>query len=803
MEKGEEEKRFLSSPGQGTFNKPYIKENIKPSPLPDYPNSYIKDYHSKEDFVLKVKKTQKNISFILFFLLAIIALFIVLVASYIVLNKKADSSNNVPVVPPINEEYFLDCLVLDQTGKTYELTKDIHAKEECFKIQGENITLDCRNFNIIAENNITLISSDKQVIIKNCNLVGASIQSQLAIGIKLSSGADNSIISNTKIISNNPAIILENVSGIKLENSYLESKIVIIDSSNNEFKDSILSSLESEALVVESKYKNSTNNVFLNVSYDSSKQRIVSLQGFYSEIKRKWYYLPSINYNSIPLEANLSIYENNILVYSGIYNEKKGFKDLIQLTEYNDNGARNYYPYIINVSALDISIQKELNLTQKIQESFSGTIFDYIELSNPLSSCTSLIKANSTYNLVSDVYSKGTCFRILADNITLNGNGHKIVYGDSGSSLDFYGIHAYSKTNLKINNLTLINPQDFNPLHSSGINITNCTSLSLSNIDAKGSYNGIYLSSILGSYFSNITADNNEKGIFISESSNNYFSGLKLSENNYGLSIVSSHDNLIESSFIYENNYSDVEVIAYSNIECNNILNNVIGSGSRNIGYYNSSVNLDGRIFSELILCNADNSLIKNITVHASKNKNNLLLLINTDNSVFENINSSSCQRGIHIVSSSGNIFSELKTSYNKDYGVYLASGYNNSFINSSSNKNLKGILVSTKSEGTSLINFNANFNSHYGIEFYSKNMEIVSSVMCFNGLYDFFCDSYSDSIAGSGNYFSLVKSCTSWPIPGNNYDQCTGLYSLNPSKSTFYFFSKLLKSISLKAEFY
>ncbi len=58
----------------------------------------------------------------------------------------------------------------------------------------------------------------------------------------------------------------------------------------------------------------------------------------------------------------------------------------------------------------------------------------------PLTACQALSSANTTYVLQNNVQSPGTCFGIVADNVTLNLNGHTVTYATTDSSRANYGV---------------------------------------------------------------------------------------------------------------------------------------------------------------------------------------------------------------------------------------------------------------------------------------------------------------------------------------------------------------------------
>ena len=96
----------------------------------------------------------------------------------------------------------------------------------------------------------------------------------------------------------------------------------------------------------------------------------------------------------------------------------------------------------------------------------------------------------------------------------------------------------------------------------------------------------------------------------------------------------------------------DIYFYAGSDTQCNNIMENNTGSGDRPIKFFNSQVDLQNEVLSELILCNADNTNIDNVTIIGSETLNNsAIIVLFTENSNFTNINSSNNNRAIRISS--------------------------------------------------------------------------------------------------------------------------------------------------------
>ncbi|MEM5800836.1 MAG: NosD domain-containing protein, partial [Candidatus Aenigmatarchaeota archaeon] len=352
-------------------------------------------------------------------------------------------------------------------------------------------------------------------------------------------------------------------------------------------------------------------------------------------------------------------------------------------------------------------------------EVFSYTTTSSSPCQQYISSCSDLNQPNTYYCLNQSILDSSSiaCINISANNITLDCQGYTI---DGTSTSDTYGIYisrsSSQNTNITIKNCIVTGWDD-------GIHLEYANNNSI--INSNFSFNvfaGFYLYKSSNNYIINSVFNNNSEGIYHDYSSNNYiinsivnFNGgegiyLEAGSNNqiinstfnfnyYGMFLISSSSNrIINSTFnnnldtgfwldsasnnqiinstMSENELYDFNLYAYFLNECNNELENVLGSGNKPIKYFNSSVTFSNEVLSELILCNADYSNITNITIDASPSKqNNGMLVILTDYSNFSRINSS----------------------FNF-HGVYLEDSSNNQIINSTFNSNYYGVELITSS---------------------------------------------------------------------------------------------------------
>ncbi len=480
------------------------------------------------------------------------------------------------------------------------------------------------------------------------------------------------------------------------------------------------------------------------------------------------------NYWSLPI-----IFAPGELIYSSVpnysvYNPPGPREPINSSTGWKDlSGTSMATPHVAGVFALmnqylklsnktktpqeleDIAIATGINVTENHNNSRIDSYEFYLNLSannnhsfgsqsENVSGCMNLNQSGETYYLNQSIWNstETACINISADNITFDCQGYTIDGNDTDNT---YGIYIYrnssTNTNITIKNCTITDWED-----------------------------GIYFKNASGNIFQNI----------ISVSSQ------------YGIYFISSSSNKLENLSLINNSFFDFYTEVKTDSDCNNELINVSGTDNKPIVYYNDTVDLKNwdNNASQIILCNADNSTIDNITLNHTF-KNNGFLVLNTDNSSFSNMSLNNLELGLAIISSVNNAFDNITTNNNEEFGMSLVNSSNNNFANIISNlNNFTGIflfasnhnnkfynisVISNKWDGITLISSNyntlnkikSNCNNETGIILWDSNFTVLANSTIQNN------SGYGISIFSSKNnliYNNLFNNTNNTVFAGANY---------------------------------
>ncbi|CEG12559.1 hypothetical protein MSIBF_A2470001 [groundwater metagenome] len=472
------------------------------------------------------------------------------------------------------------------------------------------------------------------------------------------------------------------------------------------------------------------------------------------------------NYKGIYLYSSSN---NNILTNNTANSNSYGIYLYFSLNNILTNNTANSNSYGIN---LYFSLNNTLTNNTASNNSY-GINFGYGSNNN------TMIANNMCYNLRYDVYNAGNSNSTTGDNNTCvtsynyndtNSNGCKYVCSIDSCNCSSCGECSYklshpscSQVNLTANIINqsgncINDPLNFNnkifdcqgniigrnvgeeKKESYGIDLHGKQNNTIKNCIITGFYYGIYLSSSSSNILTNNTANlNRGDGISLYSSSNNILTNNTANNNHLGIDLYSSsNNNTLTNNTAKENNNFDINIGIWTNSDahCNNLIENNTGSGDKPIKYFNHSVNLQNEILSELILCNADNSNISNVTITGSDTlKNNGLIIYFTENSNFTNINSSDNFEGIYLSYSSNTNTITNNTANNNSRGIYLSYSSNNTITNNTANSNsYRGISLYYSSNNI-LTNNTANSNNDAGICLLaSDNNNLINNNVKLNG---------------------------------------------------------------------
>ncbi|MEM5854207.1 MAG: NosD domain-containing protein [Candidatus Aenigmatarchaeota archaeon] len=498
-------------------------------------------------------------------------------------------------------------------------------------------------------------------------------------------------------------------------------------------------------------------------------------------------FLKDVKDFSVETTYSYITYEEPILNRT-CYEEEKSKYDFEEFSRLIENKSICYYNYtrksfynfqpitkldkIYKNSVIGIKLKFKspiaIETEQYLKNHFNFTLLsDYnITLDPEISQCAVLDQAGATYYLTANIIDSTStyCMNIQANNIILDCLGNTIDGTDTSST---YGIYIYrtsaQNTNITIRNCKLTD-------WSYGIYLRYANNNTIINSTFNSNYNGIALyynsnNTIINSTFNS----NSYYGIYLYSSSYNKIINSTFNSNSYyGIYLSSSSNNTIINSTLQENSYYDFYISVSSDSHCNNYLSNVIGSNNKPIEYYNYSVTLSNKVLSELILCNADYSDIKNITIDASPSKtNNAILVFRTDYSNLTQINSSFNYYGIHLSSSNNNKIINSTFNSNSHYGIYFISSSNNQIINSTFYSNFYGIQLSS-SNYNQIIDSISSLNQ-YGIYISSGSYNnITASSFHSNTNYDYYLISADSTNTFTNTNFTEARKIyfsdtTSW----------------------------------------
>ncbi|HYD04039.1 MAG TPA: right-handed parallel beta-helix repeat-containing protein [Alphaproteobacteria bacterium] len=592
-----------------------------------------------------------------------------------------------------------------------------------------------------------------------------------------------------------------------------------------------------------------SNVTFLNVSYTNTGDNVSNnAQNINNSLIRKWRYTAYANYSNGTAIAgiNISVYDRfgsliNLTTSSAGY-------AYTNITEYVNNGSLlNYYNnHTFNATNGSLVISTRHNSTNDL------SIFDVFTYEVPgymgiISNCTTIdipgyYDVNQSITPIGDV-----CINVTAQNVVINCSGQSFtnttftgtVFQLNGFNDAVINCFVNISTNTSATGFIIQNANDsliFNNTVTAyrgvGTSITSYSNISRNSMINLGG--GYVAGTITGN--NNTISDNyatgsssGYNGVIIS-GDNNIIQYNNFSNASNALTISSGSSNVIRGNYLLKANLvfvmSSSRNMIYGNIvdnssrvyspsttsACNNnFTNNTLGGGSGIIEYYNSSTVLANRTLHGLILCNADNSVISNITmmnysayrpnaieayelenatmtsINATENYRYTIYLSSVNTSRMSNIVGVGFQNGLYVAGSDYNNFDNISIIQSRGSCIIVvqSSNYNN-FTNIFAHDCLNGMSFSS-AKNTTVINVTTYNNEQYGVLFTDRSSRnTLTGFTTYNnsefGL--FISDSNNINITSSYIHESMLAGIV---IENSTNIIVTNFTSINNSNKTNY----------------
>ncbi|MCP3686389.1 MAG: hypothetical protein GY861_27410 [bacterium] len=523
-----------------------------------------------------------------------------------------------------------DCAVLDQQGETYYLTADItdSSQDTCIDITANDVTLDCQGNTIdgddIASFGVSVnraVQETTNITIKNCVITDWSV-----VSVFLFNADENTIIDTEASSSQVAGIGLQNsdnnlLSNIIATDNGAQGGIIIVEVDYSEFIN-ITSSNNIVGFFISNAYFNTIRDSRIedNAQYGFNINTAGS-NNFYNNLinnTENSFTSLDVNYLNTSRQTGDRIISDGTEIGGNFWANPNGTGYSETCDDADQDGFCDQAYTIVADNTDYLPLSDEYH-----EEPPEG-----IEISE----CTVLDQQGETYLLTEDIVdsSQEICMDVVANDIILDCQDHTIDGTEVGK-----GIYIFRAS-----------PESVN------ITIRNCV--------------------ITDHYWGFMASQSND--ILITDSVAN--------SNRIGFGLYSSSSNTIIDSEAQDNVESDFGMLVETEENCNNKLENFVGSNDLPFKYFNSSVDLSNEQLSGLVLCNADDSTIENVVIDASPTEgNNLIYVLFTENSEFTNINASNNYIGFFIVDSNFNTITESTLSNNLG-GIVLEDSEDNLFYN-------------------------------------------------------------------------------------------------------------------------
>ncbi|MCX6776498.1 MAG: right-handed parallel beta-helix repeat-containing protein [Candidatus Micrarchaeota archaeon] len=435
-------------------------------------------------------------------------------------------------------------------------------------------------------------------------------------------------------------------------------------------------------------------------------------------------------YNST--ESIISNNTANLSVNIGFTVDNSSYINVTNNTAYNNPGDG----FTVNGSSYSIIAN---NIVRNSSNGFISHI-DSFENSFTSNNATNTSAAFYLYRTYNNTFTNNTAGDNTWGFYIYNSSSNNLTNNTAYGNADGFWIQISSDYNVLINNTARGNDNDGFDVQNSSYN--NFTANTASNNSDSGI--ALYWSSNFNSLDGNIALANDWNGFYISSSFNNTLTNnTAYGTSEFGFNLFLSYGNNLTNNTAQESGEFDLfidpffwnflNVSSANDIYCNNIVENLTGSGGRPINYTNVSVNWNDITASEILLCNADNSNLTNVTIQGSDTLyNNGLIMSRTSNTVVDSSNSSDNFIGFATLFSPDNNFTNNIADNNWGAGFADFFGAGNRFANNLQSRSTQGGFFILASNDSVYINNTAygNFMAGFAILDYSNNTQLTNNTV-------------------------------------------------------------------------
>jgi parallel beta-helix repeat protein len=514
----------------------------------------------------------------------------------------------------------------------YRISKDFVAdRDKCINISSDNVIVEGRGH---------MISS-------------WAVHAGNAIYINSTSGwVKNVTLMNLKFENFFNTIYMEDGLNNTLDNLSITSNVIgieLIDSVSNEIKNSRIGESSPIGIQVHNNIaeQDLPNRIFNNLL--NNTQNVI----FIDETKNIW---------NVTRRPGIRVTGDSLMIGGNYWGKPTGTGFSDTCIDLDDDGFCEQAYNVSSDSGCDIGIDCGNN-TDHLPYS-QRPFFNYID------DCTS-IDISGDYYLSKDILDEpqDICMNITANYVRLDCQFHAIEGNDIGHHGIYINRSSPQRSKVEITNC---NVTDWN---KTGIYIHNGRFNSINYTYVKSNGLGIHLNDTISNTIERILTSRNIIGIRMDEALNTSIEGIISAYNfHFGVGIYTgSSYTLINNSKILNNHRRDLEIRGKDTV-CKASIENITGTDNKPVVFFNKTVRIENwnNNVSQIFLCNADNSIINNVTLNHVSGPTNGIFLTNVDNTTVTNNTINSSQMGLGMYNCenntlTGNIFT------NNPFGMFLA----------------------------------------------------------------------------------------------------------------------------------